>query len=461
MSMKPTAAGHRLATEPRWRARGRRVLVVLVAVMAGSISITSAGTLGLLLTRKKIDLCRPGLLECPRGDERTQPSPGGGGPDQVELPEEPINVIIVGSDTREGLSDEEKEVAGTVEGRRSDTLILLHLDPRREKAVMLHFPRDLLVDIPGHGENRINTAYNEGGGELVIRTIRRLTRIPLDHYVEVDFVGFRKLVDALGGVRICVDRRLVDRLAFLDLPAGCHRMDGNTALAFVRARHVEGDNIPDFARIARQQQFIRAVLNEIVALRNPIRIPGVVMAAFRAFTTDTQLSTQNMVQLSRELARMAGQDPTETAAAMDLRVVPSVPGEYGDASVVTLVQPDADELFRRIREGEPLGDLGTVQAETAPSPAVIRVRILERGHARKVERARRVLLRGGFVYLGEMRANRRLRGTQVLYRPGEEDKAEVVASLFGVRMEEGPRRLLEGVDVALFVGRNFRGVGEG
>jgi anionic cell wall polymer biosynthesis LytR-Cps2A-Psr (LCP) family protein len=133
----------------------------------------------------------------------------------------PINVLILGSDTREGLTPEEQAQIGTeadVDGERSDTIIFAHFDPRRDHAVLVHFPRDLLVDIPGYGQDKINAAYTVGGPDLTLRTVRELTGLPIHHFVEVGFVGFRDIVEALGGVEVCVHHPLRDTLAGLNLP---------------------------------------------------------------------------------------------------------------------------------------------------------------------------------------------------------------------------------------------------
>ena len=174
-----------------------------------------------------------------------------------EEPREPVNVLLLGSDSRAGLTREERESLSIspAEGRRSDTIILVHFDPRRGKAVLVHFPRDLRVDIPGRGPGRINEAFRVGGPRLMIRTVRRFSGLPIHHYVEIDFNGFRRLVDSLGGLRMCVDRPMHDQRAGLQIPrAGCYRFDGNRALAFVRARNVEGDLIPDTSENATGEQ---------------------------------------------------------------------------------------------------------------------------------------------------------------------------------------------------------------
>jgi LCP family protein required for cell wall assembly len=149
-----------------------------------------------------------------------------------------MNVLVVGSDSREGLTDEELQRLGTepVEGRRTDTIFLLSLQGGR--AAMLSFPRDLYATHCDGRQGRINAAYNTGGPSCLVETVQLMTGIPVTHYLEVNFLGFMRVVDAVDGVTVWLDRPMVDRLAGVDLPAGCVRLDGAGALGFVRSRHV-------------------------------------------------------------------------------------------------------------------------------------------------------------------------------------------------------------------------------
>lgn len=375
-------------------------------------------------------------------------------PDLEEEPGEPldpINVLILGSDTREGLSEEEQERKGTpemVDGERSDTIILAHFDPQEERAVLLHLPRDLLVEIPGHGQEKINAAFTLGGPNLAVRTVRDLTGIPIHHYIEVNFNSFRAIVEALGGVEVCVDRPMIDETAELNLPqAGCYDMDGDTALAFVRARNVEGDVIPDFARIARQQQFIRAVTNKLFSLGSVTRIPDLVRAVAGTVRTDHGLTVTDLLDYGRELQGLAEEDPTG-ASTVDLRVVPGVAGP----SFVKML-PEAEELFRRLREDRPLGDLGTAPlGEVPPSPAQIATKVVQAGSLGAASRAEDLLRDAGFIVLA--RDERPPRATsEIVFAAGAGAQAEVVAGYFpDLPMRQAGRGLLGDADVAVILG---------
>lgn len=382
-------------------------------------------------------------------------------PTTGEVAGKPVNVLVLGSDSRARLSEEEQATKGgpeDVEGQRSDTIILAHFDPERNKAVLVHFPRDLLVEIPGHDEGKINEAFHLGGPQLMVRTVTRFTGLPIHHYVEVDFVGFERLVNALGGVRICVDRPMFDELAELRIAkAGCYRFNGDTALAYVRARHVEGDIIPDFARIARQQQFIRALLNRLLSVNSLVRLPSLVRLATENVTTDDRLSGAQILYYGDKLRELARQDPTG-ARTVDLRVVPSVPRDIDGVSYVIAEQPQARNLFRALELGRRLHDLGTVQLGTNVSPGVIEVWVLDAGAPEAAAEAESRLRRAGFIVLGIREAPRALDEGAILFRARAENRAQTVSGYFpDLPQREARARVLAGADVALVIAPDRKG----
>jgi LCP family protein required for cell wall assembly len=375
----------------------------------------------------------------------------------------PRNVLVLGSDTRAGLSPEEQAQFGTeemVDGERSDTIILMHFDPRREKAVVVHFPRDLRVEIPGHGLDKINAAYEYGGPALVVQTLRQYTGLPIHNYVEVDLTGFRDIVNLVGGVRLCVDRPLHDELAGLDIDReGCHTLDGDQALAFVRARNIEGDQIPDFSRIARQQQFMRAMLNRLVSV-GTLLDSDLVSRALRNVTTDDRITGADLIFLGSKLRELAEEDPSGSRS-LDFRVVPGTPRTLDGVSYV-VPDPDAEELFQRLDRGRPLGRIGSTLLLTAPSPAVTRVRVLADESASSADDAEALLRRSGFIVLESGPAPVAAEETAILYRPGARAKAEVVAGYFapGLPREEASTSILGDAEVAVVVGDDWSEVAE-
>lgn len=374
----------------------------------------------------------------------------------------PRNVLVLGSDTRAGLSPEEQAQFGTEEtvgGERSDTIILMHFDPRREKGVIVHFPRDLRVEIPGHGVDKINAAFQYGGPDLVVKTVRAFTGLPIHNYVEVDLAGFQDIVDLLGGVRLCVDRPLHDELAGLDIDRkGCHTLDGDQALAFVRARNIEGDQIPDFSRIARQQQFMRAMLNKLVSARSLLDSERLSLALDNV-TTDDRLTAADLIYLGTKLRELAEEDPSG-GRTLDFRVVPGTTQTI-DGVAYVVSTPDAGELFERLEDGRPLGTIGGTLLLTAPSPAVIEVKVLTGGEVTDAEGAEGLLRRSGFIVLEGGTAPST--ETRILYRAGARAKAEVVAGYFGpgLPLEEASASILGNADVAVVVGDDFSEVADG
>lgn len=359
--------------------------------------------------------------------------------------------LVLGSDTRRGLSREEQARFGSqeqVQGERADTIILVQVDVPHDRTVVLSIPRDLRVEIPGHGVGKINTAFSYGP-EVMVRTVRRLTGLRVNHYIQIDFVGFRRAVDALGGVPICVNRPMFDQKAGLRLPrAGCYDLNGAQALAFVRARSVEGDLIPDFSRIARQQQFMRAVINKALSIWSVFKLPSLVRAVGRNLVLSRNLDLYDLQDLSRELADLGQR-------GVIFRVVPSVPEEVDGVSYLRLVEPDASELFRRMREGRPLGPYGRALPLTALSPANITVRVLDAGAGERAREVADYLTRAGFVVAGPEPAPPRFRESVVVARPRRATEREVVSTyLPGVPLKLG-RLVTQGVDVAVVVAPDF------
>jgi polyisoprenyl-teichoic acid--peptidoglycan teichoic acid transferase len=192
-----------------------------------------------------------------------------------------MNIVLVGSDKR----------ASTGIGGRSDSIILVHIDPSKDFLSMLSIPRDLRVEIPGHGVNKINVAYRAGGPALLIRTIQSVFGVDLDHYMEVDFKAFKQITDTLGGVYVDIDRKY-DDLA-IQFEPGYQLLDGTHALDYVRTRH---DSNFDFGRMERQQRFIAAVREQAMGWNLPLKLPGLIKALFS--NIDTDLTANEFLKLA-------------------------------------------------------------------------------------------------------------------------------------------------------------------
>ena len=379
----------------------------------------------------------------------------------------PCNYLLLGSDSRKGLTPEEIAAYGSNahdNGKRSDTIIVVHTNPDTNKAVILHFPRDLWVNIPGQGWNKINQSFNaglqNGGPELVARTVKSISGLQINHVMYVDLAGFQGVVDALGGVPMCVDRPLYDRLAGLNIPkAGCYTFDGRTALAYVRARHLPGDCIPDFARIGRQQQFLRAVLNKLLSTGEIVHLPSIVPAILRNLYVDPGLRDLTALKY------LAGQLQGINTGDADFRVVPTRPENiYPNGvftSVVKMIQPQADQLFRDIRDNKPLGDLGKEQPDTPPSPANIKIEVFDNGNTSAARRVESIFARSGFdVSLGIEDASalgRSIDGSAMFYRSADANMADVAHGFIpNLTEKQAPNGMIRGMDLAAVIGPGFQ-----
>ncbi len=197
------------------------------------------------------------------------------------------NWLLVGSDSRAGLTgDQRQELAtGDSAGSRTDTIMLIHV-PRSGKAMIVSIPRDLYVTIPGQGPHKINAAFSFGGPQLLVQTIETLSKVHIDHYAEIGFGGFDKLVDAVGGVNICLDQRLRDPKAGLNLRAGCQDLDGRQALGLVRTRAFPD---ADLERVVNQRKFLSALMSKASGastVLNPFRLFPFVSGTVSAITVD-------------------------------------------------------------------------------------------------------------------------------------------------------------------------------
>jgi LCP family protein required for cell wall assembly len=201
------------------------------------------------------------------------------------------NWLLVGSDSRQGLTAEQQQdlaTGGDIGSSRTDTILLVHVPAfgSSTPTTMVSIPRDSYVPIPGHGKDKINSAFAIGGATLLAQTVEQATGLRLDHYAEIGFSGFAVLVDALGGVTVCPTAPIDDPLAGIDLPAGCQKLDGRNALGYVRTRDTPR---ADLDRMINQRQFVSALLHRAstpAVWLNPFRWYSVPRAVADALTVD-------------------------------------------------------------------------------------------------------------------------------------------------------------------------------
>jgi len=259
----------------------------------------------------------------------------------------PLHVLVTGSDSREALTDDERRAlsTGSAAGERTDTILILSVDGA--DAGLLSIPRDLLVERCDGSVGRINGAVGIGGPGCLVTTVREVTGLDVAHHVTVTFGGFRDVVDAVGGVEICLDAPIRDRDAGIDLAAGCQVLDGAAALGYVRVRKIDSD----LFRIQRQQRFVAALAAELVdpaRLARPWQLPRLAAGIAGAVTVDRGLgpvSAARLIPAARALA--AGRAVTAT---LPTRGATTSSG----ASVQVLVEDEAAALLAAWRDGSAL-----------------------------------------------------------------------------------------------------------
>ncbi len=276
----------------------------------------------------------------------------------VEGPKRPMNVLVMGSDNRDGTN-----IGGDTPGL-SDTTILLHLSADRKRAYGVSLPRDAMVDrpecttkngkktIPG-GLTQFNAAYAVGGPACSIKTVEHLTNIRIDHFVVIDFAGFKDMVNAINGVTVCVPNQVDDEIGKIHLPEGTYKVNGAQALDYVRVRHGLGAPNGDIGRMKRQQAFIAAMVEKVVAkgtLANPVRLYRFLDAATQSLTTDPGFAHL------KELASLGSSLKNIGLENVQFITVPNRP--YVEDPNRLEWAPEADALWRKMRFDKPLGKLG-------------------------------------------------------------------------------------------------------
>ncbi|WP_433349257.1 LCP family protein [Microtetraspora malaysiensis] len=267
----------------------------------------------------------------------------------VEAPTGPLNVLLIGSDSRAGDNRKYGQHMADEPGR-SDTLVLVHLAADRKSAQAVSIPRDSMVQIPecraSDGRKApahlgmINSAYADGGLACARKTIETLTGVTVDYAMAIDFSGFKDMIDALGGVEITMPKAVDDRKAKLRLPAGRQTLNGEQALGYARLRYTLGDG-SDVMRIKRQQVLMRAIIKKAADLpADPVRLPAFLKAVQASVKTEPGLNLEEMVALARSVA---GMKPSDTRFV----TIPWMPYP-ADPNRIAWKQPEASQLFKRI-----------------------------------------------------------------------------------------------------------------
>ena len=264
--------------------------------------------------------------------------------------DEPVTFLIIGSDSREGLTDLRN--FGPAGGERADVIMLIQIHPNTGTAQMLSIPRDLWVDVPGNGMNKINAAFAFGGAPLMVETVTRAVGVPVNHYLEVDFVGFQAIVDKLGGVPINFPFPARDSKSGLNVGAGTQTLNGSEALAFARSRSYQelqdgswvSVDANDIGRTRRQQQLIFSIIRTAARPSTILSLGSTVESFAEHLTIDARLAQGSMIELAW---RMRGVRTENINAA----TLPTYSDSVNGASVERRKEPEAEQMLAAFRAG--------------------------------------------------------------------------------------------------------------
>ena len=339
-----------------------------------------------------------------------------------EEPAEPLFLLLIGSDSRDGV---DTGVYGDFPGERSDVVMMARLDPASGTAQLLSIPRDTVVPIDGHGEDKLNAAFSYGGAELMVRTVTEAFDLPVHHFVEVDFAGFSSLVDQLGGVEMEFPYPARDEKSHLDVPAGTVTLDGEQALAFARSRSYQelrdgtwrSVEASDIGRTGRQQELVLAILSELKTPSTLTESADIVASLARHLSVDPALADSSLARLALQFRAMG-------ASAIETATLPTVGGTRNGASIQVVDQPAAAAMLEAFRSGRPM--------DSAPEVDSLTVRVLNgNGVAGSAHRWAAELERAGFDVVGIDDAGQVLDETVVKVDDRTHTAAEMVIATLG------------------------------
>ncbi|MGI8806651.1 MAG: LCP family protein [Acidimicrobiales bacterium] len=451
----PTAASAARAKVRRQRRRRRRILILFTAFTAFCTFFVG---LGYVYVQNKL------------GQINRVKLPALGDDDGAVM-----NVLLVGSDSRANLEGSVAAGFGKdqVDGQRSDTVMILHVDPRAQKAAIVSVPRDLYVPIAGTNfSDRVNAAFALGGPDQLIATVQQAFGVIIHHYVQVDFVGFKDIVDTVGGVEMYVPYQVRDAGSGLDLPAGCKVLDGQQGLSWVRSRSMEflingtwqADGRGDLGRIERQQDFIRRMMKKALnsGLSSPLQLNRLIGIGVKDVTFDSGLSTKDITALGR---RFSSLDPDRVV----LNTFPTSPADIDGKSVLKLqtaqAQPMIDLLNGRAELGTTpstvtgTGPTTTIAPESTVKTSDVKVRVLNGvGTPGAAAKAATNLTSGGYVVADRGDAPALAPKTTITYATGQLAKAQLLQAALLTPAVLREDATLKSVDVNLLLGADYTGL---
>jgi LCP family protein required for cell wall assembly len=368
----PGIPGETGTTSPRHRAKGRRrkpptgrrrALTVTAWTAAGIVVLGGTGA-GYLYFKLNNNLKTVDINQALGGDRPAKADNGS------------ENILVLGSDSRSGSN--KKLGGGTDDGSaRSDTAMIVHVYEGHKKASVISIPRDTLVDRPQctdakgttHPADRavmFNEAYSTGGAACTVKTVESLTGLRMDHYLEVDFSGFEKLIDELGGVQVTTTRSIHDPDSHLTLSAGTHTLNGQQALGLVRTRHGVGDG-SDLGRIQLQQAFVKALVNQVKHIglfTNPKKLYDLADTATNAVTADSDLGSVN--------ALMSFADGLKGISSSNMNMV-TMPVQYDPTNPnrVVIMKSKAQLVWDALKNDRPIPASATKGTATGEAKGVV------------------------------------------------------------------------------------------
>ncbi|MFG3036027.1 LCP family protein [Streptomyces sp. NPDC048330] len=334
-------------------------------LISGAVAVLVLGGAGLGYVYVKLDGNIKGVdINAQLGAERP-----------VDVDDGSMDILVLGSDSRSG----DNSAYGRDEGgARSDTAMVVHVYEGHKKASVVSIPRDTLVTRPGctdgeggtvAGERRamFNTAYEVGGPACAVKTVESMSGIRMDHYIEVDFSGFKKLIDTLGGVEITTTQAIKDSKSHLDLAPGTHTLDGEQSLGLVRTRKSVGDG-SDLGRIQLQQAFMKAFIDQVKdvgVLTNPKKLLDLADAATKAVTPDSELdSVQELMGFAKGLSGIGAQN---------VHMI-TLPVEYDprDPNRVIPLEAESRQVWKALKGDLPIPASATKDAATGQADGVVK-----------------------------------------------------------------------------------------